>query len=46
MARFHLQLSDDYCPVNGHDEVVLRAPGKGFRLCLEDVGETWTILCV
>lgn len=28
--------------VNGHDEVVLRVPGKGFRLCPEDIGETWT----
>lgn len=46
VARVHLQLSDDYCSVNGHDEVALKAPGKGFTLCPEDVGETWTILCI
>lgn len=41
VARVHSQLSDDYCSMNGHDEVAPRGPGKGFRLCPEDVGETW-----
>lgn len=42
VARVHLQLSDDYCSVKGHEDVALRVPDERFRLCPEDIGETGT----